>query len=128
MVEHEPEISGMKLVENLGIRDKMRISLLEQMKDFPVLLLPPCGVQAFPHRQRGWPVDGGTIGLNEAMTPSSVFNLFGMPGMVIPMSIGENRMPIGVQLVGRPYSEELLLDLAIRIEEARGPFPGPPGY
>jgi len=29
-------------------------------------------------------------------------------------------------LVGRPYEEELLLALAIRMEEARGPFPGPP--
>jgi Asp-tRNA(Asn)/Glu-tRNA(Gln) amidotransferase A subunit family amidase len=37
-------------------------------------------------------------------------------------------MPIGVQLVGRPYSEELLLEIAIRLEEARGPFASPPGY
>ena len=32
-------------------------------------------------------------------------------------------MPVGVQLVGRPYDEELLLEVAIRLEEARGPFP-----
>jgi Asp-tRNAAsn/Glu-tRNAGln amidotransferase A subunit and related amidases len=128
MVENEPAIGSVKLMDNLAIRDKMRISLLKQMRDFPVLLLPPCGVQAFPHRQRGWPVAGGSIGLIQAMTPATVFNLFGLPGMVIPMTMGANGLPVGVQLVGRPYSEELLLELAVRMEEARGPFPSPPGY
>jgi len=28
--------------------------------------------------------------------------------------------------VGRPYEDELLLELAVRLEEARGPFPRPP--
>jgi amidase len=33
-----------------------------------------------------------------------------------------------VQLIGRPYEEELILEVAVRLEEARGPFPGPPGF
>jgi Asp-tRNA(Asn)/Glu-tRNA(Gln) amidotransferase A subunit family amidase len=33
-------------------------------------------------------------------------------------------LPIGVQLMGRPYEDELLLDLAVRLEEARGPWAG----
>jgi Asp-tRNA(Asn)/Glu-tRNA(Gln) amidotransferase A subunit family amidase len=37
-------------------------------------------------------------------------------------------LPIGVQLIGRPYEEELILDVAVRLEEARGPLPGPPGF
>jgi hypothetical protein len=28
-------------------------------------------------------------------------------------------------LMGRPYEDELLLDLAVRLEEARGPWTGP---
>jgi hypothetical protein len=27
--------------------------------------------------------------------------------------------------VGRPYEEELILELAVRLENARGPFPAP---
>jgi Asp-tRNA(Asn)/Glu-tRNA(Gln) amidotransferase A subunit family amidase len=34
-------------------------------------------------------------------------------------------LPVGVQLVGRPYCEEQLLELAIRLEEMRGPYPAP---
>jgi len=32
---------------------------------------------------------------------------------------------VGIQLVAAPYGEELLLELAVRMEEARGPFAGP---
>jgi Asp-tRNA(Asn)/Glu-tRNA(Gln) amidotransferase A subunit family amidase len=92
-----------------------------------VLLLPACGVTAFPHRTRRWKTPGKEIGLFEAMMPLTPFNLFGMPGMVVPMSFDEEGMPCGVQLVGRPYDEELLLELAVQLENARGPFPAPPG-
>jgi Asp-tRNA(Asn)/Glu-tRNA(Gln) amidotransferase A subunit family amidase len=30
-------------------------------------------------------------------------------------------------LLGRPYDEELLLELAVQLESARGQFPAPPG-
>jgi Asp-tRNA(Asn)/Glu-tRNA(Gln) amidotransferase A subunit family amidase len=48
--------------------------------------------------------------------------------MVIPFGFSTDGLPVGVQLVGRPYSEEILLELAVRMEEARGNFAGPPGY
>jgi Asp-tRNA(Asn)/Glu-tRNA(Gln) amidotransferase A subunit family amidase len=37
----------------------------------------------------------------------------------------EDGLPVGVQLVGRPYEEELLLEIAVRLEEARGDMPLP---
>jgi Asp-tRNA(Asn)/Glu-tRNA(Gln) amidotransferase A subunit family amidase len=65
--------------------------------------------------------------LFEAMMPLTPFNLFGMPAVVIPFGFNEDRLPCGVQLVGRPYEEELLLEIAIELENARGVFPAPPG-
>ncbi len=123
-----PEPTAKQVVENLAIRDKMRAVLLRQMKQCPVILMPACGVAAFEHRQRRYPTEHKEIGLFEAMMPVTPFNLLGMPGMVIPFDFDERGLPVGIQLVGRPYEEELLLELAIRLEEARGPFPGPPGY
>ena len=124
----EAEPTANKVVESLAVRDKMRIAMLSQMEEFPVLLLPASGVCAFEHRQRRYETDQKPIGLFEAMMPSTPFNLFGLPGMVIPFGIDERGLPAGVQLVGRPYQEELLLELAIKLEAARGPFPAPPGY
>jgi Asp-tRNA(Asn)/Glu-tRNA(Gln) amidotransferase A subunit family amidase len=45
---------------------------------------------------------------------------------VIPFGMSEDGLPVGIQLAGRPYEEELILEIAIRLEEARGPFPAPP--
>jgi Asp-tRNA(Asn)/Glu-tRNA(Gln) amidotransferase A subunit family amidase len=53
-------------------------------------------------------------------------NLLGLPAMVIPFDLTPDGLPVGIQLIGRPYDEELLLELAVRLEAARGPFPAPP--
>jgi Asp-tRNA(Asn)/Glu-tRNA(Gln) amidotransferase A subunit family amidase len=124
----EPEPMAKKVVENLAIRDKMRAALLTQMEKFPVILAPVCGTTAFRHRQRRYATAEKEIGLFEAMMPSTLFNLLGMPAVTIPFGQDENGLPAGIQLAGRPYDEELLLELAVRLEEARGPFPAPPGF
>jgi amidase len=114
-----------QVVEGLGARDAMRAALLRQMREYPVLLLPACGVAAFPHRTRRWATGEREIGLFEAMAPLTFSNLLGLPAMVIPFGRTEEGLPVGVQLVAGPYGEELLLDLAVRMEEARGPFGSP---
>jgi Asp-tRNA(Asn)/Glu-tRNA(Gln) amidotransferase A subunit family amidase len=96
------------------------------MEEFPVLLLPVCGVPAWRHRERRWETGQKSIGLFEAMMPVTPFNLLGLPAMVIPFGLTSDGLPVGIQLVGRPWEEELLLDIAINLEEARGQFPSPP--
>lgn len=123
-----PEPTSKKLLQNLAIRDKMRAALLREMEQVPVILLPVCGTAAFPHRQRRYATGVKEIGLFEAMMPSTLFNLLGMPAMTIPFGRDENGMPVGIQLAGRPYDEELLLELAVRMEQQRGPFSSPAGF
>jgi Asp-tRNA(Asn)/Glu-tRNA(Gln) amidotransferase A subunit family amidase len=113
-------------MQMLAARDRLRCAFLRQMEETPVLLLPPCSIVAYPHRARRFPVVGREIDLVEAMATASFANLFGLPGLVVPWSVNEDGLPIGVQLVGRPYEEELLLEMGVRLEEARGAFPAPP--
>jgi Asp-tRNA(Asn)/Glu-tRNA(Gln) amidotransferase A subunit family amidase len=110
---------------NLAARDRMRASLLRQMEDISAVLMPVCGVPAFAHRQRKWEIDGKSIGLFQAMMPAVLANVLGLPAVTIPVTLTDEDLPVGVQLVGRPYEDELLLDLAVRLEEARGPWTGP---
>ena len=124
----QPAPSVENVLMNLAARDRMRAALLRQMKDVPVLLAPACGVPAFRHRERHWPTDGKAIGLFEAMMPVTPWNLLGLPAVVIPFGMSEDGMPVGVQLIGRPFDEELILEVAVRLEESRGPFAGPPGF
>ena len=124
--ERPPDVND--LLKNLAVRDRMRAHLLKQMERFPVLLMPVCGITAFPHRARSWPTAGKSIGLFQAMMPSTFVNLLGLPAMVIPFGMSDDGLPVGIQLVGRPFEEELLIDLAVRLERVRGPFAGPRGF
>ncbi|HZT33798.1 MAG TPA: amidase family protein [Bryobacteraceae bacterium] len=121
----QPEPTAAQLLLNLATRDRMRASLLRQMEQYPVLLLAACGVTAFPHRLRRFDVGGREIGLFQAMMPATPFNLLGLPALVIPFGLSPEGLPVAIQLVGRPYEEELLLELAVKLEQARGVFPGP---
>lgn len=116
-------ITGRQVVECLGTRDRMRAQLFQQMEQFPVLLMPVCAVSAFPHRQRTWQMDGRDLNMLDIMSPVTPWNLLGMPGLVVPMAITSDGLPIGVQLVAKPYEEELLLHVGELLEQARGPFP-----
>ena len=120
-----PEPGWNKVLEMLAERDKLRISMMRQMEKHRVLLLPPCGVPAFKHRERGWDTPTKKIGLFEAMMPVTAFNLVGFPALVVPFGFTAEGIPVGVQLVARPYDEELLLEIGMRLEEARGVFPAP---
>ncbi len=121
MVKDEPEPSAIDILNNLAERDRLRAHLFRQMEKYPVLLMPACGTVAWPHRQRPVP-------LLEAMSVVTPWNLLGMPGMVIPFGMHSSGVPIGIQLVGKPYSEELLMEIAVQLESARGVFEGPAGY
>ncbi|HZU40068.1 MAG TPA: amidase family protein, partial [Solirubrobacteraceae bacterium] len=48
-----------------------------------------------------------------------IFNLTGQPAITIPAGMGEDGLPLSVQLVGRPGGEDLLYSLAGQIENAR---------
>jgi len=56
-------------------------------------------------------------GLFTPFTP--VFNASGQPGISLPLYEGEDGLPLGVQIVGRPAGEARLLALATQLEGAR---------
>jgi Asp-tRNA(Asn)/Glu-tRNA(Gln) amidotransferase A subunit family amidase len=109
----------------LASRDRMRAGLLRQMNGLAAILMPVCGIPAFEHRQRKWTIDDQSIGLFQATMPAVIANVLGLPAVTIPIALSSNGLPLGVQLMGHPYGDELLLDLAIHLEEARGPWTGP---
>ena len=119
-------LTGGEVILALAARDRIRAALLRQMQETPVLLTPVAGIPAFRHRERRWRFGDREIGLFQVMMPAVIANILGLPAVTVPIATSADGLPIGVQLVGRPFEDELLLDLAIRLEEIRGPFPSPP--
>jgi amidase len=56
-------------------------------------------------------------GLFTPFTP--IFNASGQPGISVPLFEGNDGLPLGVQLVGRPAGEAQLLSLAAQLEGAK---------
>ena len=44
------------------------------------------------------------------------FNFLGLPAVVLPVGLDKNSLPLSVQLVGKPFSEALLLQAATALE------------
>jgi amidase len=56
----------------------------------------------------------------KAFTPfTALFNLTGQPAMSLPLHWSADGLPIGIQLVGRPYDELTLIALGAQLEQAR---------
>ncbi len=107
-------------------RDAEREKFLQQMQEYPVLICPAAAIPAFHHGEREWLVEGKTVQYLDAWSYSEWFNLLGFPSAVVPMGYSEEGMPIGVQIVGRPWQEERVLAVAAKVEKERGPWPAPP--
>jgi Asp-tRNA(Asn)/Glu-tRNA(Gln) amidotransferase A subunit family amidase len=117
-----PAPSAQEILLNLATRDRLRAALLRQMEEVPVLLMPVSSIPAFRHRERRWRVEGREIGLFQVMMPVVLANVLGLPAVTVPMGVTPDGLPVGVQLLGRPFEDEMLLEVAIRLEEARGVF------
>src|SRR5713101_7659175 len=97
-------------------RDLLRMQIFEQMEKFPVLLCPVASVPAFRHGERSWQVEGQAVQYLDAWSYCEWFNLLGMPGAVVPVTRSPEDLPIGVQVVARPWEEESVLAILQVIE------------
>lgn len=112
----EPELTGESLLDAWIRRDVARAEFLAQMKKYPILLCPPAAIPAFRHGERSWLIQGKTVNYLDAWSYTAWFNLLGNPAGVVPVSHSAEGLPIGVQIVGRPWEEEQILGVAAVIE------------
>ena len=90
------------------------------MKEIPILVCPVAAVPAFRHGERSREIVGQTVKYLDAWSYCEWFNLLGMPAAVVPVGPSPEGLPIGVQIVGLPWQEELVLEVATLIEKGCG--------
>lgn len=62
----------------------------------------------------------GTFRRSGEFTPfTAITNVTGQPAIAVPLSHGEDRLPVAVHLIGRPADEATLLALAAQLEAAQ---------
>jgi Asp-tRNA(Asn)/Glu-tRNA(Gln) amidotransferase A subunit family amidase len=97
-------------------RDLLRARFFAQMQRYPILLCPAAAIPAFRHGERRWQVECKTVDYLDAWSYTEFFNLLGNPAAVVPVGQSSEGLPIGVQIIGRPWEEEKVLSVAGALE------------
>jgi len=124
-VAAEPSHTGQTLLDTWIRRDVLRMEIFSQMREYPILLCPVASIPAFRHGERSWNIDGQTVEYLDAWSYTEWFNLLGTPAAAIPFGRSNEGLPIGVQIVARPWEEELVLAVAAELEAQRGAWQAP---
>jgi len=82
------------------------------------MLTPATPTAAFGIGEKG--DDPIAMYLNDVFTVT--VNMAGLPGIAVPAGLDAQGLPLGLQLIGRPFDEETLFSLAEVIEQAAGKF------
>ncbi|NUP21461.1 MAG: amidase [Streptomyces sp.] len=101
-------------------REQLRRRLEPFFAEYDVLLTPALArrsPRSEPWHERGWLRNVMANTNYSPLTPP--WNLTGWPAMAVPLGTLPSGAPTAVQLVGRPGSEAVLLELAERIEQLR---------
>ena len=100
--------------------DAYRSEMLGFLRDYDIILCPVCAFPAPPH--------GATMEpeMRLGFSYTSAYNLTGWPGVVVRGGVSPEGLPIGVQVVARPWREDVALAVAQHLETALGGWRRPP--
>ena len=108
-------------------RDRGRAALLGWMERAPLFVAPVGAVPAFRHEEFGRvEFEGRSVPTFRAFSYAHAANVYDLPAVCVPAGATPGGLPIGVQVVGRPHEEGLVLDAARVLEAALGGWRPPP--
>ena len=112
-------ISTAEFTEALEELDLYRSDMLRFMSDYDVIVCPTTATAAPPH--------GATFEeSNKNGFYTGPYNLTGWPGTVVRCGASSEGLPIGVQVIARPWREDVSLAVAAWLESAFGGWQRPP--
>lgn len=120
IAESTPPLTAPQLLDAWAELDVLRAKALEEMHGHPVLLCPVASIPAFRHGERSWNVDGRTVDYLDAVRHTQWFNTLAAPAAVVPVGKSPEGLPIGVQVVARPFEDETALGVAAILDAAFG--------
>jgi aspartyl-tRNA(Asn)/glutamyl-tRNA(Gln) amidotransferase subunit A len=97
------------------IRTLIKRDFDEAWNDVDVVLTPTAPNAAFAPGEITDPV---TMYLNDIFTVT--VNMAGLPGISIPAGLDKDGLPLGLQLIGKPFDEEILFKVSGVMEDAAG--------
>jgi amidase len=125
IAESVPPLNATQLLFAWAELDLLRAKTLQEMSTYPVLLCPVASIPAFRHGERSWTIDGKVVAYLDAVRHTQWFNALAAPAAVVPVGRSAEGLPIGVQIVARPFEDEVALGVAAVVDHAFGYRPPP---
>ncbi len=105
------------LLQAQRVRAMAQASMRVLQQHWDILLAPATPVPATPIGQELLELDGQSIPLRPSMGLfTQPISCIGLPVLTVPVQQAAGALPIGVQLIGRPWQEELLFRAAAALE------------
>jgi aspartyl-tRNA(Asn)/glutamyl-tRNA(Gln) amidotransferase subunit A len=119
MLEMGLEITAVKYINALyKWREKIKDAFLKAMSGFDALLVPTTIIPAPFLDQKEVNIEGKTIDVYSSLSKlTTVFDITGLPALNIPAGLIDSKLPMGVQLVGRPFDELRIIKIAYTYEQ-----------
>ena len=87
---------------------------MEAFKQCDIILTPTSPITAFPIGDESMLKNPINMYLNDVFTVS--INLAGLPALSLPIGLAENGLPLGMQLIGKPFAEGNIFNVAAKLE------------
>jgi aspartyl-tRNA(Asn)/glutamyl-tRNA(Gln) amidotransferase subunit A len=107
------------------VRSLIKRDFDEAFRDVDVVLTPATPTPAFPLGSQGG-ADPVAMYLNDIFTVT--VNMAGLPGLSVPGGLSAEGLPLGLQIIGKPFDEAAVLRAGQIIEDAVGRMPIPKAW
>ena len=106
-------------INAMRIRPKMQQAIDEFMKPFDAVVTPTLATTAYPN-DRSWSEHRRGIRSPQITNLGGAGAATGIPALSIPNGLGEGGLPTGLQLAGRAFNENKLIEIASRYQAVTG--------
>jgi aspartyl-tRNA(Asn)/glutamyl-tRNA(Gln) amidotransferase subunit A len=107
-------VTAVDYLHAMRLRAPMRRAWKEMFTKFDVLIAPSRATVSYPINKnfdQAYPNIG-------ASSPIGACNLVGVPAISVPNGFGQNNLPTGIQFIGPAWSEQTLIDIADKYQQA----------
>jgi aspartyl-tRNA(Asn)/glutamyl-tRNA(Gln) amidotransferase subunit A len=110
-------LSGVRYLEAIGLRARLMAEFVEQAFASADVVLFPAIPVPIPLRRDADMESGSSVFtvVPQLTRLTRPFSYLGLPVLVIPVGRDRNGMPVSAQLIGRPFAEARLFDVARRL-------------
>lgn len=119
--------SSLDYVSALAERERFIQKFEAFLSDYDVLICAPTICAAFPHTERGAPidVDGTPVPSSTVDHPALIATYTGTPSLVVPARLDADGLPLAVQCIAKRFHDEELIAMGGTIEHLVGTLPAP---